>query len=285
MVLLDNRVFIRTDERILIECDFKISPKCKKQYLICFKNMIKVRKNNDGKDRCCFCFNSMTKTGNQNYNFKHIKNETFFEKIDSEIKAYLLGWVAGDGSLKKDGLYLEIHKLDYEIINLFRNFICPTATVLPPNLNNIKRKNTIKLIINCVKLVNDLCKALKIGIGKKSYKIVLPNLSDELMWHFIRGLYDSDGYICNITTKQTAPVCNIASMSDKIRNQIADFCLKYNIKSYISRTFIGFNGKNAINFMKMLYVNSNFSLTRKRCLYKIWNTWIPFNGTLFKPKK
>ena len=267
------------EKKVLIECDFKISSKCKLQYTKVYKNVLKGRENNNGKDRCCYCFNTITKRGENNFNFKYLKNESFFKDIDSELKAYLLGWVAGDGSLKKRSLQLSVHKKDKEIIYLFQRSITPDGPIYERDYDN-----TINIIINSIVLVNDLCKQLNVRIGKKSDKISLPNLSDELLIHFIRGLIDSDGHIGKINTSiRRPPNCSYCSTSSLIKDQIIEFCKSKNIKYYQSKFSLHWQGAYALVFMKMIYENANFFLKRKYDLYLEWSTWVPYRGTLNFP--
>jgi hypothetical protein len=176
-------------------------------------------------------------------------------------------------------LQLSIHQKDIEIINLFIKEISPQTK---SKYREYDKTETI--VINSMKLVKDLCKQLKLkGPGKKSDDIVLPDLSDELMWSFLRGLFDSDGSVANPMGKRTDPSCCIASMSIPIKEQIQKYCEKYEIKSYVSRTKIDFSGYNALKFMKHIYENTEYFLKRKYDFHKSWSSWEPFKGTTERP--
>jgi hypothetical protein len=286
MIIIEKEKY-RQEEKILIECDFKSSLKCKGQYLKVYKNIIKCRLNNDGKDRCCYCFNTLTKTGSDNYNFKFVKNEKFFENIDTELKAYLLGFIAGDGCIKKDGLFLENHIDDIEILELFKQNISPQSE-FHKHSDPERGKNTICLKIHSVKIVNDLLKHLKLeSYGKKSDKIQFPDLSKKLLWHFIRGLFDSDGSIISPLAKSTYPRSNICSTSLKMQKDIIDLCINNNIKCGLSSTnsSVYFMGNNCLLFLGKIYDEASFFLKRKMDLYKIWKTWVSGKGTIVKPRK
>lgn len=282
-MLHSTKTKFTSEEKVLVECDFKVSSKCKGKYLKLYKNILKCRNNNNGKDRCCFCFNSITKIGSQNYNFKYKKNDKFFEgEIKNELQSYLLGFIAGDGSLKKDGFYLSVNKKDLYIIKLFKRSL---KSELP--IFYRKYDNTYNLKVHSIKLVRDICKHLKINIGKKYDKIVLPDLNNNLMWHFIRGLIDSDGHIGCTNGVTTNPFCSYRSASKKIKLQLVEFLNQYNIKTFLydDRNNLSWSGYNALNFMNKMYENSNFFLKRKKDRYDIWKTWKPFEGIKGRPSK
>lgn len=271
------------EEMVLIECDFKVSTKCKNQYYKMYKSILTCRRNNNGKDRCCYCFNSSTKSGINNFNFKYTKNENFFENIDSELKAYLLGWIAGDGHIRKDGFTISVHFIDGEILNLFRGALNINKTV-----KFCKRDNTLTLNVSSVKIVKDLLKNLQLNqCGKKFDKINLPKLSKELQWAFIRGLFDSDGCVRSVYSKLTHPEANICSTSEQMKKDLMNFLMEENIKFCFTKGYhtISFVSFNCLKFLDKLYESTNFKLTRKYAMYLIWKTWKPGEGTIVKPKK
>ena len=278
--MLLDKIPSNCETKVLIECDFKVSQKCKDRYKKVYKNVVKCQANNNGKDCCQFCFNTLTKQGADNYNFKYEKNESFFDNIDSELKAYLLGWVAGDGCIKKDGLYLAVHNKDIEISNLFRDSIAPNCRQFTREYDN-----TVNIIINSVKIVYSLCKILKVDVGKKSHKISLPDISDGLLVHFIRGLIDSDGSIDKIDGVHTNPNCTYCSMSELIKCQIYNFCISHKIKCSLTGNVVAWSGKNANKFLELIYKDSNFYLKRKYDLYEKWSSWIPYHGTSNRPAR
>lgn len=139
-----------------------------------------------------------------------------------------------------------------------------------------------------VKMVGDLLKHLKLNsVGKKSDKISLPNLDEPLLWVFIRGLFDSDGFIASPLAKSTTPAANMCSISKVIRQEISELCEQNSIKHYISDSYptITFSGQNCLSFLNKIYNEANFFLQRKMNFYKIWKTWIPNMGTSIRPRK
>jgi len=126
---------------------------------------------------------------------KYKLNENFFEKIDNEKKAYILGFVYADGNNKTQGSGLSINLKyeDAEILEKIRDALESNALITERNINGHKQ---VHIDFNSYKLSRDLVKQ---GVEKnKTYKIVFPLFLDEnLIRHFIRGYFDGDGCIWN----------------------------------------------------------------------------------------
>jgi hypothetical protein len=117
---------------------------------------------------------------------KYEFNEDYFEKIDTEDKAYFLGFIVADGSVNE--FRLNISQKEPDILYEFEKFI---------NLSNGVRKHTKRNIfflnLTSDKLVNDLN---NLGIYKNKTMIVkYPDIPKHLEHHFMRGLFDGDGCI------------------------------------------------------------------------------------------
>ena len=64
---------------------------------------------------------------------------TFFKDIQTEVQAYMLGFYAADGGLneKRKTLRIQLSEDDYEIVNLFKDLICPTARTFRKQKRNL----------------------------------------------------------------------------------------------------------------------------------------------------
>ena len=76
-----------------------------------------------------YCKNYLIK--DINYNL----NETFFEKIDTVQKAWMLGFIAADGCIyERDGhqamLSISVRDYDIEILELFKRYISPEHSII-----------------------------------------------------------------------------------------------------------------------------------------------------------
>lgn len=265
-------------KKIIAVCGYKISPRCYGEKQISLTDFYRNRKRNGGKFKCkiCAAFDNKTKPR------KLLKNDNYFTDINSEIQAYMLGVIAGDGNIKNNTLRIVAHNDDIETLNLFKINISPQS-----NIKKYKNQNCSYISFSSAQIIKDVCKHLNIIPGKKSDKISLPlYFHTNLLWHFIRGLVDTDGSILNLlTSKRTFPVCSYASKSLLIKDQIKNLCKSYNINYTEDKISIIFNGKNAVLFLDKIYSNSTITLSRKYELYKIIKTWTPQQGIPNRPRK
>lgn len=126
---------------------------------------------------------------------KYHFDERFFEKIDTPEKAYIVGFVAGDGS--QDGNDLRIAITDLELlekIKIVMDLDIPIKDIKPRSPSHKPQY----LLAICSRI---MCKDLdRLGLVKnKTFKICFPTeeqVPDKLLRHFLRGLYDADGTIC-----------------------------------------------------------------------------------------
>src|SRR5262249_48320028 len=133
-------------------------------------------------------------------------------------KAYLLGWIASDGSIRKGSITLAIHIDDAHTLSRLRDIVSKEILIK-------KKKNhpIVYFDINSIRIQEMVCRALGIEPGKKDRTAGFPSLgSDELTWAFIRGYFDGDG---SIRTPALGRIgCGIASQSDRLRNGVKEFC-------------------------------------------------------------
>lgn len=265
---------------ILVECQVKSCTECKGIYTICISNLYKNIKRNNGIIKCQSCAGFERARGEETYHHLQ-KNINFFENIDNELKAYLLGVIAGDGSLTKYALHVVAGIPDTETLKLFQLNISPES-----NINKLKNSNCNYISIPSRKMVNDICNILNIQYGKKCDLITIPNIRKDFISHFIRGLMDTDGSLSNlITSKISFPRCSYASRSIQIKNQIKNICDTLNIKYTQDKVQIVFNGINSIKFLDYIYTGATVFLSRKKALYEIAKTWTPQKGSPFRPRK
>lgn len=134
------------------------------------------------------------------YKFKSntLVNHTYFDSIDSEDKAYLLGFFAGDGSVhsKRHNIAILIQKQDVEVLNFYKKFIVPEANLYEYKAQTPSHKDRLKLVIHSPRIKESI---VNHGIPpNKTYEgFSNPDTfcRPDFYRHFIRGFFDADGSI------------------------------------------------------------------------------------------
>jgi len=222
-----------------------------------------VKKNNDRKKR-------FVRNGN------HIYNEDCFEKIDSEEKAYWLGFILSDGSISSEGyrISLEIGTIDIGHLEKFKKFIDCNYDILTRERNGYLRSS---LRVTSKKIAQDL---FRLGfINNKTYEMesLIEKIPNELRRHFLRGIFDGDGGIYTYEAND----CKI--LLSGLESIVMDFRSYFKIDEekiskrkvigkkrnydYHSRIYLGGN-KQCKRILDELYKDSNIYLDRKYNKYK-----------------
>lgn len=263
---------------IKIGCDLKVSIKCRNIYEIEFRHAINYMEKNGGKISCIFCSRTSKFSGRNNPNTKYTNlDDNFFQKIDSNEKAYLLGWIASDGSLTKRGFSIAIHQKDIAILYKLRDIICKEV---PLSFYQGKSSPMCKITVNSQNISLDVCKLLKITYGKKSAIINFPNIDEQYVSHFLRGYFEGDGTINNrLTAKRCSPRVSIASNSKFMLKGIKDNII---IPCLIYKSDLYFNTRESILFCDYIYSNisDGLFLQRKYDRYINWKNNYVFNEHL-----
>lgn len=205
---------------------------------------------------------------------KHLHfNDHIFDYIDTEEKAYWLGFLYADGYLasKKNALSLTLCEQDLSHLEKFRNFIqAKRLCTIKKHSTKLNGKEFINYRIGCGSkhLKNTL---IKLGcVPNKSLIATFPNLNIftdyNLVFDFIRGYVDGDG--CLYFTKTGNLNLEIIGTTDFLMgikqifpnhfsNLLTDKRWKNNTKKIVSC------GKNSQFVLDILYKNSNIYLNRK----------------------
>ena len=208
---------------------------------------------------------------------KYEFNYHYLDNIDTEEKAYFLGFVYADGSHSTDRctLNITIQEGDQDLLLKFYSlFDCKR------DIRHIYNKQYNRYYANfCLQSTYLSNQLLKLGVpADKSYKIAFPNfIPDELQRHFIRGYFDGDGCISfsNRGWKSTGVQFTgneyfLQSIQTIIKNKInVDMNLRHEKKSKICDLYKA--GKfNVYKVLNYLYKDSTIYLQRK------YNRYIDF---------
>lgn len=227
---------------------------CGKSLNVCRPELI------SGDTKSCGCFKADVCKNNRTVYF----NEDFFENIDSEEKAYWLGFIAADGNISKNlkrvSLYLK--SSDYEhILKFIRNI---DSKNVPTRKVDNNATGMFGVDLNSIKMVTDL---INKGVFPKKSLIISPySLNETLEKHYWRGLLDGDGSIYLINNKKCLNLCGTYNMCNGLRIFLNKNNIQSNSKIYkkgnIFTTIL--NGNNIVqSICKLLYEDTHIYLNRK----------------------
>lgn len=221
--------------------------------------------------------NNIPKRNNREQALKYSCDENFFEEIDTEEKAYWLGFLYADGYIterktEKSSLILGISLSVKDIEHLYK---FKKSLKSNHNINKYKVVSGYKvgadycrILIFSNKLCNDL---IKQGCVKNKTDILtFPNIKKELKKDFIRGYIDGDGSLV-IYKSRNKKNCSIHICGTKeILLGIEDYLEINNklIRRYKDRTnnnfYITIGGNLQVKrISKLLYGDSTIYLERK----------------------
>lgn len=233
------------------------------------------RKNiqHNGFYRCAVCYFSNLR-GNNNPNQTYDIDDSFFDVVDSEEKAYFLGWIASDGSVRNSSIRIELHADDAAVLECLSRLITPQGGVSP----KVCKRETMHgprayLELNRKQLVEKVCTHLHISPGSKAHTVQFPTLADSLVRHFVRGYFEGDGSIPVGTNR--GPRCNIVSNSDDFLRSVRTWSMEKGFMCSISGDHLEWNGLHALDFLSFLYSDTNLYLNRKRDSFLDMCIWQP----------
>lgn len=137
---------------------------------------------------------------------RYFHNEDFFEVIDTEEKAYWLGFIYADGFIESKRSHgaqkvgITLSSIDHSHLEKFKESIEATNPVLQYKGSGYNSEGTFsKILLTSDKTVNDL-KQLGV-VENKTYNLEFPTfIKEDLLHHFVRGYFDGDGSINYYTT-------------------------------------------------------------------------------------
>lgn len=223
---------------------------------------------------------SITNWYKQKYKIKNMNpnkgNINYFEKIDTNLKAYFLGFIAADGCItNKNCLKINIVKDDRIILDKFvQELQCESHLYETPKKigrTQISFSMSDNTLINHIK---------KYGIKERkslTIKNIIPNIPKEFKNSFILGYFDGDGfasisyskYLSKKTNKELKyPIlhigfCGTEDLLNGIVSEIKPKHFRIKNESGIDNLHIGSSKEDNIKIFKYLYQNQSFFLKRK----------------------
>lgn len=198
-------------------------------------------------------------------------NKNYFKNIDNQDKAYLLGFLYGDGSINSNReCGINLKRSDKDFLTMIGNIFGKKPFDTFSNINE-KTYEMCRLSLSSVELVKDLS---YLGLFKNKTYIddcskLWNNISFDLKTHFIRGYFDADG--CIYIDKKNNPHIEFCSYTKSILSFISNYLNEFLgiKKSKITRGDgvyrIRYGGsKIALSIGNMFYFNAKLYLKRKK---------------------
>lgn len=211
------------------------------------------------------------------------KDENFFKRWSPEM-AYVLGFIAADGSLSKNkrgAHFTEIQSVDKEIVYKIRDALQSNLKIGEYQPRNQNHQRKYRLQIGSKQVFKDL---VWLGVKpRKSKTIQLPQVPVKYFPPFLRGYFDGDGCvnICKYLQKGRSKMsillnCGFTSGSKDILASIRGKLLERNIVNggtlhYHARSYrLWFAKKDSVSLYKFMYggINGELFLGRKRQVFE-----------------
>lgn len=201
--------------------------------------------------------------------------EDFFERIDTEVKAYFLGFIIADGNVfnpndgRQHSISITLDSNDEYMLERFKQEIGTNTSISHDG------RGCSQIAIRSNKMAKDL---EQYGVvPRKSFTTYLPNIGEDMMPHVLRGILDGDGSIkakqTNIRNRYAHAISYCGS--HQLMVDISNWCKSHNIKNsivydYKNRNLSELkiqNIQDMYTFGEMLYKDATIYLDRKKTLY------------------
>lgn len=213
-------------------------------------------------------------------------NEHVFDTIDTEEKAYWLGFLMADGynHENKTAICLRLQAEDAEILEKFKSFLESNAPIYTffrvTRVNHLKREYK-EVRINSVYLSEQLA---KLGCTQgKTYTLEFPTcIPQPLINHFIRGYFDGDGCVCIKKRKDRKSINSMAyqltftgreefinCIQEQLMLEIGINKIKLEVPTNNFAKVLHYGGRCVVSkILNYLYKNATIYLKRKHDIYK-----------------
>jgi len=171
--------------------------------------------------------------GNSFYQSKYTFDETYFDKIDNQFKAYWLGFIFADGYIAnskhgRKSIGISLSKKDEDHLKKFKEHIKSTYPIKTYTITkgyNVGNEY-VRILMKSDRAINKL---IEYGVDfNKSYTCKFPSkdiVPLDLMNHFIRGYFDGNGSLklhskSSISQDFCVAFCGTKEMMMGIQNYI-----------------------------------------------------------------
>lgn len=207
--------------------------------------------------------------------YKLTYNRDKLKEIKTEEDAYILGFILADGYIneKSNMLRIKLQEKDLDILKKFCDYFEMDYSFIKYEFHNITGNKQYYLSIYDKNIIESL-KLYGLTQNKSCKEVPYYNIDKSLIRHYIRGIWDGDGYIGKSLSR--IGVCGSKDVLDFINKSIID-----DLELNFSILFKGVRKDNSYNIYRLdyagkkidtildyLYKESTIYLNRKYALYE-----------------
>ena len=221
------------------------------------------------------------KRDNKTKGRKYTHDYDYFEIIDTEHKAYWLGFMYADGFVNSNKTHpnafgISISEIDHGHLEQFKEDIQATNPINVYNQTTGYSNNSVycRIILTSEKTKQDLVN--KGVVEQKTNIVIFPTeeqVPKHLIHHFIRGYFDGDGCLSYTNTQinknhYKAKILGTDDFLDGINNLLIENNIA-DIKHYYKRkpgqvvSSMELNETQSLNLLNWLYQDATICLDRK----------------------
>lgn len=204
-------------------------------------------------------------------------NHNYFDNIDTVQKAWLLGFLAADGSIaaNRNRIKIGLSSIDREILEKIRKEIN-----LEKNILDYETNQGFKISELSWSSENQKVKLAQYKIvSNKTYKgLELPKFKNKkYQLAYMLGYYDGDGCFKNDGTTCRIEICSynkniLEDFSNLIKDTFSIYKNVYEDKNRNNYYVLTYSTRNAVQILNAMYgiMNDKFYLQRKYDKYQKW---------------
>lgn len=215
----------------------------------------------------------------------YLLDKRYFRVIDSEEKAYFLGFIYADGCVHKNSMLMTLAEVDRGILQKFKELVGsnkPLYETVSLGFGGLKSK-AVRLELVSKDMVDDLS---NLGVRpNKTHTATFPDCmkNTALTRHFLRGVWDGDGCLSlyeipgkkegTFYTKYSMSLCGTREFLEGVRSILGEVA---EVQGHMSRRFntegccwtLTYSGGASVKKLsQFLYSDSSIYLPRKHEKY------------------
>jgi hypothetical protein len=215
---------------------------------------------------------------------KYTLIEDFFDKIDTQEKAYFLGYLYADGCNSGKNVSLNLSEKDKEMLEKLNMLVHPNGKPLCKGHRRVSRfkgkettcitKTNYHMVIENKHISDILTQHGCTPRKTATLEFPFNSVSKELIPHFIRGYFDGDGAISVYGKKDSfiqgyISIVSSSYFCDSLKDIVQDTLeikSKIRKRDYADNKVVEFritNTKHVIKFLEWIYSGSIIHLNRK----------------------